>query len=135
MSNLNYAVKEAEEILSALGSATGNLEIALETETQTRQTMRTLKELYESAEAEVTSLALVDGRIDGKNAEVRKAQLDALLVYERSSGTLAALWRSRNEAIDAYDNAKMSLDQCSARYSATKHAADLKAQILRAMSA
>jgi hypothetical protein len=75
----------------------------------------------------------VDGTINGSNKEKRDAQEDAFKVALRN-GELRDLWRSRNDAIDAHESAKVALEQSTTRFSGTKHAADLTAAILKAMT-
>jgi len=88
--------------------------------------------MYDEAESEFTAEALP--ACDAKNAEGRKAQLDALLVKARQSGPLARLWAQANAA--AYDaaDAKIGLDQCVNRFRATEAAAELTAAMLRAVA-
>lgn len=129
---LKNQVETAENIRDALAENARDYELAIETESLAVQQNKIAQQNYDDAEAELVSIALADGTIDGKNAETRKAQVDALLVKERQSGHLHMLWRMKLDTENTVVNAKIIREQMGLRYGATKHAADLTAAILLA---
>lgn len=130
---LAQTVVEAEDILNALHMAADNLAGAMARESVIAGYKRETETFYADAEAEFAFEAMMS--IEGKNAEIRKAGLDAALVAARTTGPLAESWRMKLAQADAYAQARNALDMAQVRYGATKHAADLKAAILRALSA
>jgi len=123
-------ITDAADIRDALREAVGNLELAIEAEAAARRTAKEARENYEAAEVEFTAETLP--ACDAKNAEGRKAQMDAALVAARSTGTLAAAWARTNAAAYTWEDAKMALEQAAKRFRATESAADLTAAMLRA---
>ena len=118
------------EIRKALADSVTQLELALENEAAMRRTAKELRTAYEEAESEFVAETLP--ACDAKNAEGRKAQLDAALVAARSKGQLARLWAQANAAAYDADDAKVGLEQCAKTYRATEAAAELTAAMLRA---
>jgi hypothetical protein len=129
---LRNQIGTAENIRGALAENARDYELAIEAESLAVQQHKIASQNYDDAEAEFLSILYADGRIDGKTAEIRKAQADAALVSERHSGHLHLLWRMLLDAENAMVNAKMTREQFGIRYGATKHAADLTAAILLA---
>lgn len=123
-------IADAADIRNALREAVGNLELAIEAEAAARRTAKEAKEGYDATEVEFVAETLP--ACDAKNAEGRKAQLDAALVAARNAGTLAGPWARMNAAAYAWDDAKMALEQAAKRFRATESAADLTAAMLRA---
>ena len=123
-------IADAADIRDALREAVGNYELAVERETLARRTAKETRENYDAAEAEYVVEAML--MCDAKNAEGRKAQMDAALVAARRAGVLAQAWALANAAGYDAEDAKMALEQASKRFRATESAADLTAAMLRA---
>ena len=123
-------IQSGIEIRQALADACRNLELALENEAAKRRTSRELRQMYDEAEAEFLAEAVFAA--DARNAEGRKAQVDAALVKARRDGPLARLWAQANAAGYDAEDAKVGLEQCSKRFRATEAAAELTAAMLRA---
>ena len=123
-------LNSAHEVRNALGESVTNLELALENEAAKRRTAKELRSMYDEAETEFLAEAVFAA--DAKNAEGRKAQVDAALVKARQSGKLARLWAQANAAAYDADDAKVGLEQAAKRFRATEAAADLTAAMLRA---
>ena len=123
-------LNSAHEVRNALGESVTNLELALENEAAKRRTAKELRSMYDEAEAEFLAEAVFAA--DAKNAEGRKAQVDAALVKARQSGKLARLWAQANAAAYDADDAKTALEQAGKRFRATEAASDLTAAMLRA---
>jgi hypothetical protein len=120
----------AISIRDSLTTAVTQLNLAMENESDKRRTAKELRQMYDEAEAEFVAEVLPT--CDAKNAEGRKAQLDAALVAARRDGTLANLWAQANAAAYDAEDAKVGLEQCSKTYRATEAAAELTAAMLRA---
>jgi len=118
------------EIRNALADSVQQLNLAVENEAAKRRTAKELRQMYEEAEAEFVAETLP--ACDAKNAEGRKAQLDAALVAARNNGPLSRLWAASTAAAYDADDAKVGLDQCAKTYRATEAAAELTAAMLRA---
>ena len=118
------------EIRAELQKAAIDLELAIEGQFSKRQVAKELKRIYDEMEAEYTAETMFAA--NGKNAESRKAELEAALVKARRDGFLARAWAQMNAA--AYDaaEAESAYEQCSKRFRATEAAADLTAALLRA---
>ena len=127
---LNQTVTTAENILNALGNASQQLQLSIENEAQKRRVAKEARQNYEALEADVVAETLMNA--NGKNAEARKAELDATLVKARTTGSLARAWSLMNATAYDAEDAKTGLDQATVQFSATKHASDLVAAMLRA---
>ena len=125
-------IETAINIREALGSSVTQLNLAIEYEAAKRRTAKELRASYEEAEAEF--VAEVMPNLTGKNAESRKAELDAALVAAHRDGPLAAKWVQMNAAAYDAEDAKVGLDTCAKTYHATEAAANLTAAILNAVS-
>ena len=121
----------AASIRDALSDTVRDLNMAMENEAAKRRTAKELRQMYDEAEAEFVAETLP--ACDAKNAEGRKAQLDAALIQARRSGTLARLWSQSTAAAYDAENAKTGLDQCAKMFRATEAAAELTAAMLRAL--
>ena len=123
-------IATAISIRDGLKTAVTQLNLALENESAKRRTAKELRQMYDEAEAEF--IAEVMPNLTGKNAESRKAELDAALVTARRDGTLANLWAQSTAAAYDAEDAKVGLDQCAKSFHATEAAANLTAAILNA---
>ena len=124
-------IATAISIRDSLTTAVTQLNLAVENEAAKRRTAKELRQSYEEAEAEFVAETLPN--CDAKNAEGRKAQLDAALIQARRSGTLARLWSQSTAAAYDAEDAKTGLDQCAKMFRATEAAAELTAAMLRAL--
>jgi hypothetical protein len=125
------------EIRDALAKSVTQLELATEAEFGARKIAKEAREAYEAAEAEFLAEAMLidgSGNGDGKKITVdqRKAQVEAALVNARAKGDLVAVWALRNASQWDWEEKKVALDQCSARFAATRSASELTAAMLRA---
>lgn len=119
------------EIRNALADAVTQLELAQEAELTARRKAKEYREEYESQETEFIAEKMVT--LTGKNAESRKAEMDAALVTVRTNNSyMAGRWSLMNTAVWEWEEAKTALEQCSKRYRATEAAAELTAAMLRA---
>ena len=118
------------DIRNALHENVMQLNLAVENEAAKRRTAKELRQSYEEAEAEFVAETLPG--CDAKNAEGRKAQLDAALVAARRDGALADLWTLATAAAYDAEDAKVGLDQCAKSFRGVEAAADLTAAILNA---
>lgn len=125
-------VNSAIDIRDALNGAVQQLNLAIEYEAAKRRTAKELRNSYEEAEAEFVAETLPG--CDAKNAEGRKAQLDAALVAARRDGALADLWTLSTAAAYDAEDAKVGLETCVKTYHATEAAANLTAAILNAVA-
>jgi len=123
-------ISGAISIRDNLTTAVTQLNLAMENESDRRRTAKELRQMYDEAEAEFIAETLPT--CDAKNAEGRKAQLDAALVAARRDGALANLWAQATAAAYDAEDAKVGLDQCAKSFRATEAAADLTAAILNA---
>lgn len=125
-------IATAISIRDGLKTAVTQLNLALENESDKRRTAKELRQMYDEAEAEFIAETLPS--CDAKNAEGRKAQLDAALVAARRDGALANLWAQSTAAAYDAEGAKVGLDQCAKSFHATEAAANLTAAILNVVS-
>lgn len=123
-------IATAISIRDSLTTAVTQLNLALENESDKRRTAKELRISYEEAEAEFVAETLPN--CDAKNAEGRKAQLDAALVAARRDGQLARLWAQATASAYDAEDAKVGLDQCAKSFRATEAAAELTTAILNA---
>lgn len=124
-------VNSAIQIRDALSSSVQQLNLAIEYEAAKRRTAKELRTTYEEAEAELIAETLPG--CDAKNAEGRKAQLDAALVAARRDGALANAWTLANAAAYDAEDAKVGLETCAKSFHATEAAANLTSAILNAV--
>lgn len=123
-------IADAISIRNSLLAAADDFALALEREQQTRRTAKEQRDAYDAAEAEV--LAEVYAGADGKNAETRKAQVEAAKISSQRGGYLAKPWAMRNAAEADAAEATSAREQMDARYKALRGAAELTAAILNA---
>lgn len=88
-----------------------------------------LKRAYEQAEAEF--LAEVMLTADGKNAEQRKAQVEAALMKARSAGALARPYAMMTSARYEADDTEMAREQMAIRFRASEVAGQMQAAAVR----
>lgn len=135
-------IDEGESIINGLQTAAAELCSAIEAETAIRRMLKEAEADLSAAESEVITEATIaaqgkDGPLAGI-ATTSKAYgyaLETLVSQHRNNGHgVGAAWRQvQRLRVDA-DNAAVLREQSSVRFSAYKHAADLKAAIIRAMA-
>lgn len=132
-------IDDAENILTALGSAARRLEAAIENEAIARAQARDAAETLAAAvdEAVLVEVMLAqskEGPLAGiaTTSDAYKVAFRARVQAHTTGPELAHLHGDANRLRIAADNAKIELDQAQVQFAACKHAADLKAQILRA---
>lgn len=125
-------IASAAQIRDALADSVHQLNLAVENEAFKRRTAKELRQMYEEAEAEFIAEIMPALALEAKNAEGRKALLDAALVSARRDGPLARLWAASNAAGYDAEDAKVGLEQCAKSYRAVEAAAELTAAMLRA---
>lgn len=118
-------IEEAAQIRNFLGDSITALESAIEADHAARRLAKQLADEYANAETEY----LIAQVFDGKNAETRKLQTDAAIAKAKANG-LGKPWRNAQSAKYASEDAAMTLEQASKRFSATRTAAELTAAIL-----
>ena len=123
-------IADAISIRDSLLAAADDYALALEREQQTRRTAKELRDAYEAHEAELVAEAYAT--TTGKNAETRKAEVDAAKVAAQRVGVLAKPLAMRNAAEADAAEATSAREQMDARYRALRAAADLTAAILSA---
>ena len=107
-------VNSAIDIRDALNGNVQQLNLAIEYEAAKRRTAKELRASYEEAEAEF--VAEVMPNLTGKNAESRKAELDAALVAARRNGVLARTWALKLAADQNAEDAAMALKQAEVQF-------------------
>jgi hypothetical protein len=122
-------LREAESVREQLGVTVRDLELALENEARRRRLATDARQNNTDAEAEVTYELLLNA--DGKNAEQRRAAVEAALIRERTTGRLAFALGLLAETHAGHADAKLALEQATRRYRATETAAELTAAMLR----
>lgn len=132
---LNPLIDEAEDILGALKSAVDRLEQAINTESIMRARAKDAEESLnvDIDEALMGEIVLKEGTFSLAPSSdayklAMKVRAASLRTSEQFAGQYIAAKRARTEA----DNARSEMEQAQAAFSAVKHAADLKAMILRA---
>lgn|SRR5690606_28911139 len=131
-------IQEAEDLLTSLHDAAKRLEAAIAADRITRSRAQDAKETLAAAEAEIVveaeTLAQAGEGPLAKIAKTSKAYTYALdnLLHQARQTNLSHLYRDANRAAIEADNAAIELAQAQAMFSAMKHAAELKAAILKA---
>jgi hypothetical protein len=108
-----------------------DLALALEADLNARNEARITKQAYEDAEA--VELAATWMAADGKNAETRKAAVEAHMAIAREpGGKLELLWNIQQMAARQAAETAVALEAAKARFSLTKADAALVAAALTA---
>lgn len=135
-------IHEGENIINALIAAAAELAAAIETETVVRRMLKEAEVDMSSAESEIIAEATVEAQAkEGPLAGIAVTSkayshaLEVLLSKHRNNGhELGAIWQQVQRLRNDADNASIAREQAAVKFSATKHAADLKAAIIRAMA-
>ena len=130
-------IKEGEDIITALHNAAAELCTAIESDVTIRRMLKEAENDLASLEAEIVTDANIEAQ--GKEgplagiATTSKAYsyaLDNLLSTHRNGSAGRQVQDLRIQA----DNASIAAQQAQVKFSAVKHAADLKAAIIRAIA-
>jgi hypothetical protein len=114
-----------------LQTAGRDLALALEADLRARNDARTAKQAYD--DAEVIEVAIALDSATGKNAESRKAEVEARLVVARGeSGDLQAPWLRHQQAVTRAAETAVALEAAKACFSLAKADAALVAAALAA---
>lgn len=124
-------IEEAAQIRNFLGDSITALESAIEADHAARRLAKQLEAEYNDIETEWTYSQMAAPVPEGTKVTVdqRKAQVAAALVKAKANG-LGKPWRNAQSAKYASEDAAMTLEQASKRFSATRTAAELTAAIL-----
>lgn len=128
------------DMISALMGSTADLQeivrshaenacLAMEAASAAARKATELKRAYEQTEAEF--LVEITLTADGKNAEQRKAQVEAALMKARSTGTLARPYAMMNAARYEADDTEMAREQMAIRFRASEVAGQMQAAAVR----
>lgn len=123
----------ALDALGALEDAEQNYALAIEAATAANRAKRETEQALKDAEAELT-WDLMQGDAYGacKNAETRKAYLDAALVKARKDQTVyGSAWGLYQRAINEDANAQMAQEQTRKAMHAAQYRVDLIASLAR----
>lgn len=141
VNSVQSAVMQSETLINDLMAASSQLACAIEEEMKLRQMLRDAEQALEMAEAKVlyeAELAAQEksGALAGiaKTSPAYRAAVTHLLAHERQSdGPVGIYSRKVAHLRTRLDDAQVAREQAAVHFSACKHAADLKASILRAM--
>ena len=136
---LNAMLAECEDILAHLGALSVDLADAIERDIDAKRWVKQADEELAGAEAEIIAEAAIKAKLGDKESPLAglavtskpyAAALDAIIAQERRDGRLAALWTDAQQYRRLADDAAMQRERLAVRFSATKHAADLRAAML-----
>lgn len=138
---IENSVMRSEMMITQLMEAADHLERTIEDETYLRRMLKEAEQALETAEAEKAYEAEMaaqekSGPLAGiaKTGPAYKAAITNLLAAERQNGgPVGELARQVQHLQAQLDRAQIEREQAAVHFSACKHAADLKASILRAM--
>lgn len=138
---LNTMLAECEDILTHLEAVSVDLADAIEQDIETKRWMKQADDELAAAEAEIIAEEAIKAKLGDKESRLQglavtskayQAALDAIIAAERRDGRLAALWTDVQTHQRLADNAAMQRERLAVRFSATKHAANLRAAMLAA---
>lgn len=141
VNSVQSAVMQSEILINDLMAASSQLACAIEEEMKLRQMLRDAEQALEMAEAKVlyeAELAAQEksGALAGiaKTSPAYRAAVTHLLAHERQTdGPVGIYSRKVAHLRTRLDDAQVARERAAVHFSACKHAADLKASILRAM--
>lgn len=141
VNSVQSAVMQSETLIGDLMAASSQLACAIEEEMKLRQMLRDAEQVLEMAEAKVLYEAELaaqekNGALAGiaKTSPAYRAAVTHLLAHERQSdGPVGIYSRKVAHLRTRLDDAQVARERAAVHFSACKHAADLKASILRAM--
>jgi len=127
----------ALDALDALGTAETNYALAIDAATRANRTKRETEQAFKDAESELTwELMQSEAYAACKNAETRKAYLDAAMVKARKGErpehyVYATAWGLYQNAINEDANAQMAQEQTRKAMHAAQYRVDLIASLAR----
>lgn len=135
------AVEDAERMIDEVKDAAAALQSAIEAETRLRRVFKEAELALEQAEADIVYEAEINaqnkmGPLAGiaKTSPAYKAAVTKLISQARGKdGQVSGAAQQVGSLQAQYDQAQIEREQASVHFSACKHAADLKAAILKAM--
>lgn len=138
---LERILSDCEDILSSLDGFSLDLADAIERDIDAKRAAKWAEEELAAAEAEIIAEEAIKAKLGDKESRLQglaatskpyQAALDAIIAQERRDGRLAALWADVQANRAAADDALMHRERLAVRFSATKHAANLRAAMLAA---
>lgn len=131
-------IQEGEDIIRQMQSAAAELCAAIESDVMVRRMLKEAEADLSAIEAEIVTEATIqaigkEGPLAGI-ATTSKAYASATEVLLSKSPRLHHIQASVARVQTDADNASIAVQQAQARFAAIKHAADLKAAILRAIA-
>lgn len=136
---LNAMLADCEDILSAMAGLAHDLAEAIERDIDAKRWVKRADEELAAAEAEIIAEEAVKAKLGDEKSRLHglaatskpyAAALDAIIAQERRDGRLAALWTDAQLCRRLADDAAMQRERLAVRFSATRHAADLRAAML-----
>jgi len=124
----NPLVEEAAGIRQDMKECLRALEVEVIHDVAARRTVAVAKQAYQDAEAQAMFGIVINA--DGKNAEIRKAQIDAALMDARND-VLRATWAEYQAAIEVAESAKAALEMDARHFRALESMAELISASLR----
>ncbi|MBX3050794.1 MAG: hypothetical protein KF753_04930 [Caldilineaceae bacterium] len=132
------SITEGEDIITALHTATAELCDAIESDVTIRRMLKEAEADLSAAESEIVAEANIEAQNkEGPLAGIATTSkayayaLENLLSnYHTTNSNKVAIRRLQTDA----DNASIAREQAQVKFSAVKHAADLKAAIIRAIA-
>lgn len=138
--NVEQYVRDVEDLMTALQDAEGTLETAIARERLAFQRLQEVSRALKAHEAEAVMAASMEaaqkvGPLAGiaKTSKEYDFALTTLLQRERANG-LAHLYADVERLTVEHVNAEIAREQAVTRFSAVRHASDLLAALLTAMS-
>ena len=136
------SITEGEDIITALHTATAELCDAIESDVTIRRMLKEAEVDLSAAESEIITEANIaaqgkEGPLAGiaTTSKAYTYALDNLLTFQRNNGhAVGYAYREAQRLRIAADNAAIAKEQAQVKFSAVKHAADLKAAIIRAIA-
>lgn len=131
-------IAEGEEIIRSLHTAAAELCNAIEGDVNARRMLKEAEADLSAVESEIVTEATIqaigkEGPLAGI-ATTSKAYAAATEVLLGKSPRLHSIRKSVHAVQTDADNASIAVQQAQMRFAATKHAADLKAAIIRAIA-
>ena len=136
---LNAMLADCEDLLANMDGLSHDLADAIERDIDAKRAAKWADDQLAAAEAEIIAEVAIKTKLGDKESPLAglavtskpyAAALDAVIAQERREGRLAALWADVQANRAAADDAAMLRERLAVRFSATKHAADLRAAML-----
>ena len=139
--HLNQLLTDCENILTHLEDVTADLVVAIDADILAKRALRDAERLLSDAESELVTDAAMRAKVEkagplshaAQSSPAYKQAVDAMLADARR-GVLANHWTNAERARYAADDAQARREQIATAYSATKHAANLRAAMLNAIA-